>query len=155
MDIEVPFIPDNVALPAGKVLGMSERPAMTGEVWHFAQKLKELDPRLKLVVHENHEQPFVVMEFVPSDGKWHFVSRYTMLDERVLENLRYMQHVPFSERFKATAARIDKENAERDTVDQYSEAMERMAFEFKHALKDSGIEPLANVPVPMYKPKGK
>jgi len=145
--LEVPLNPDLIKVP-----NRSKRGRMImvqGDVQNIAGKLKEIHPHLMLVLHEDHPEPWCVMQ---DDGDSRYlVSRYAELDDRIVEEMRRVVNVDPAARWRETLKRIDEENAKKDQFNPETEEFERMAFEFKKALKDSGLEPLANVSTPVRK----
>lgn len=108
------------------------------DVFNIAQRIKEIDPNLYVVVHEGHARPFVVMEHA-LDGTERMVSRYDRLDSSILDDLRYMLNVPFERRFAELTKKIDAENERQENAWMESEAHDRMTWEFQRALVDSNL----------------
>ena len=116
------------------------------DVYNVCARIKEIDPRLEVVLHEDHPEPWVVMEHC-TDGVTRMVKRFPQLDASILDDLRYMLHVPFEERRRVVEAQIEKDNAEFDRVDE--EKMERMAWDMRRALRDANM---ADIVLPSYRP---
>jgi len=94
-DIMLPR-PDNVRGRFGSYV--------TSDVFHIAERLQELSPRLYVQAHDDpinwhgHTYNFTVCELVPP-GLETFVARYETLDGRVVKDCERMLHVPFEQRF--------------------------------------------------------
>ena len=106
------------------------------DVYNICMRVQELDPNLRIVLHENHPKPWVVMERGP-DGEERFVSRYEELDARIIENLRYMQAVPLEKRIDELQRQADAENAKHGMMSE--ERFEKFAYDFQKALVDSNM----------------
>lgn len=135
--LDIPFVPSNVMLPRSTSTKMR---VVTSDVYNVCERIKAIDPRLMVVLQENHPEPWAVMENCV-DGNVRMVARYAALDARILDDLQRMLRTPFTERFRILSERIDAENAKNEKVNMDTEANERLAFEFKRALRDSNIEP--------------
>lgn len=144
-DLIVPGLPGNV-----RIAGVNNPGALTmveSDLYNVAGRLKEIDPRLYLVYHEGHEHPWVVMMEDIDDGNTYFVSKYKEADARILEDVNRMKNIPAEKRFAETMKRIDAENAKREAVRPMDEEwFEPFEFEFRKALKQSGLEPGASMP---------
>lgn len=127
--------PDNI-----KIAGVSPFALrmVESDVHDIARRIKEIDANLYVVVHQGHERPFVVMEHA-LDGNERMVSRYERLDASILDDLRYMLRVPFSERFAATTKRVDAENKAQEDAWKESESHEMFMWEFRRALEESNM----------------
>lgn len=127
-------IPDNMRLD---VSGDQKKMAMVdSDLWNIADRIKEIDPNLIIIFHEGAKEPFVIMENGP-DGVSRFVARYAELDQRILEDLRYMAHIPFDERLKKVEREIDAKNAALEAQDP--EVMEWLASEMRRELKKANM----------------
>lgn len=128
----VTAVPDNLRLDVS-----GNKPALIeSDLWNIAERIKEIDPSLIVVFHEGHKEPFTIMEQC-ADGVTRFVARYAELDQRILEDLRYMARVPFDERMKIVERKIDKANAELEGTDP--EVMDWLATEMRRELKKAGM----------------
>jgi hypothetical protein len=116
------------------------------DVFNVCDRIKEIDPSLHVVLHEDHPEPWVVMEHC-HDGVTRMVKRYAQLDPSILDDLRYMLHVPYTERARVVAAEVEAHNAELEKVDE--EKMERMAFDMRRALRDANM---ADIVLPSHRP---
>ncbi len=127
--------PDNV-----KIAGVNPRALkmVESDVFNIAQRVKEIDPHLYIVIHDGHPEPFVVMEHA-LDGTERMVSRYAALNQQILEDLRRMINVPFEQRFAETTKRIDAENKAAEDAWMESEQHERMTWEFRKALEEANM----------------
>lgn len=122
------------------------------DLYNIAERVKEIDPNLYIVFHEDHPQPFTIMEDC-KDGVCRFVARYEELDQRILDDLRYMLSVPFDERLRVVERRIDKANADLEKPDE--EIMDWLATEMRRDLVKSGFStPIGFTSYPLKKPKG-
>jgi hypothetical protein len=123
--------PSNLTVPASR-----RYTAVEADLYNICERIKEIDPNLRVVMHEGRDEPWVVVERGP-DGEERFVSRYAELDARVLEDLRYMLAVPFEKRLQVVEAKIKENN---DQIGKMSdEQMERFSYEFQKALVESQI----------------
>lgn len=123
--------PENITLRRGQRLSV-----VTSDVYNIAQRVKELDPNLRIVLHEGHEKPWVIVEMGP-DGVERFVSRYEELDSRIIDHLRYMLAVPLQQRVEKLAQEVDKSNEELGRLD--GERMEKFQYDFHKALLESNM----------------
>jgi hypothetical protein len=127
-------------MPSNLRLDMSgDRRGVTvvdSDLYKIADRVKEIDPRLMIVYHDGHPEPFTVMEQC-ADGVTRFVARYAELDQRILEDLRYMASVPFDERIKITERKIDAANAALEAMDE--ETMDWLAVEMRRELIKAGL----------------
>lgn len=110
------------------------------DVLNIADQVRELNPDLYIVL-ANPPRPdgknFIVMENC-KDGVVRFVKRYETLDGRVVNDLRYMLGVPFSERVKM----LEKENEEferKQKDEQLEELYERMGRPMWTQLEHDGF----------------
>lgn len=77
-----------------------------GDVYDICERLKELDPRLHIILIEDGEQhAYVIMEHC-DDGVERMVFKTKELDPRILDKARELLYVPFEDRLK----KIDREN---------------------------------------------
>jgi len=116
--------------------GQAHLKIVESDIYNIAERVRQLDPRLVIVVHEDAEFPFVVMEEGP-DGVSRFVKRYKELDQRVIDDLRYMQSVPFDERLKMADREINKNNAALEDIDE--DMLDWIATEMRRELIKSGM----------------
>lgn len=132
----VTAVPDNMRLDVS-----GEKPALIeSDLWNIAERIKEIDPNLVVVFHEGHSEPFTVMEQC-RDGVTRFVARYKELDQRILEDLRFMQSIPFSERIQAVERKIDAANDALERPDE--EVMDWLATEMRREMKKANmIDPI-------------
>lgn len=123
--------PANITVRNGQRLSV-----VTSDVYNIAERVREIDSRLRLVLHEGHEKPWVVTE-TAEDGVEYFVSRYEELGSHILEHLQYMRAVPFKDRFEKLAKEADAAN---DRIGHMSdERMEEFAHDFQKALVESNM----------------
>ena len=127
-------IPTNLRLDMS---GDRHTSAVVGsDLYGIAERVRELDPNLMIVFHEDREEPFTVMENC-KDGVVRFVARYKELDSRIIDDLRYMLNVPFEERLKKVEREIDKANADLEKPDD--EVLDWLASEMRRDMKKYGI----------------
>jgi hypothetical protein len=126
--------PENIHVKGGQRLVMVD-----SDVYNIAERLKEIDPHLKLVLHEGHEKPWVVVER-GLNGVEYFVSRYEELGSHILEHLRYMRAVPLKDRVEKLAREADAANEKMGRWDE--EKMDKFAHDFlKAAVESNMIDP--------------
>ena len=123
-----------------KIAGVKQHQVkmVESDVFNICQRIKDIDRSLYIVLHEDHERPWVVMEDC-ADGDQRMVSRYERLDASILDDLRYMLSVPFEKRFAELTKRIDKENEDAEKFDAESEWFEEFAWNFQRALVDANM----------------
>lgn len=127
--------PDNLT-----VHGALQYAPVDADLYNICGRIKELDPNLRVVLHEQHAKPWVVLEKGP-DGEERFVARYAELDARVLENLRYMLAVPLDKRLAALEAEEQKNNEKLGHMTE--EQIDKMAHAFRDAaVKSNIIDPI-------------
>lgn len=125
--------PDNVRGPFGTYVNH--------DVFHIAERLKELDPHLVIEAHEpKHFGPktwnFTIAELIPGGEK--LVMRVEQLDARIIERCRYILSVPFEQRY----AEMEKEEAKWEAQEwdrQKEEAYERIGGPMNILLEQCGF----------------
>ena len=136
--METPLLtprPDNLTVPRHRQYANVE-----ADLYSICTRIKELDPNLRVVLHEQHPQPWVVLE-MGADGEERFVARYAELDARVLENLRYMLAVPFEQRLAKVEREVEHSNDRRGHLNE--EQLDKLAHAFKDAaVKSNMIDPV-------------
>lgn len=115
--------PHNIRAKRGKPLPRF----VENDVYKVSERIKEIDPRLFIMLFEETPKPWVVYEDTPSGPQ--VVQRYSELTPAILEDLRYMAAVPFTERVKKLSDEIDRENEALDKMDE--EKFERFAYDFR------------------------
>ena len=130
----LPFVPDNLRLGYGP--NRVKPKLVESDVYDMCNRIKEVDPNLYVVLHEGHEQPFVIMENC-IDGECRLVRRYAELHPGILDDLRYMLHVPFQKRLELLDKEIEASNSRIGHMSP--ERMERFAWEFKDSLQKSNF----------------
>lgn len=108
------------------------------DVFNICQRLEEIHQSLYVVVHPDHERPFVVME-VCTDGNHRMVKRYERLDAEILTDVQRMLNVPFEQRFREEVKRIDEHDRKREENQFETETHERFTWEFRRALEDANM----------------
>lgn len=109
---------------------------VTSDVFNIAERVKQIDERLRIALLPNQDRPWAVFEVGP-DGVERLVKKYERLDASVLEDLRYMLAVPFEQRLELVTREIDRANESHGGFS--GEKFERFAFEFDKAARKSGI----------------
>lgn len=123
-----------------------------GDLYNIAQRIKEIDPNLMIVFHDGHPEPFTIMENC-ADGVTRFVKRYAELDQRILDDLRYMLRVPFDERLKIADRQIQRANDALERPDD--DVVDWLASEMRRDLVRTGFsDPIGFTNYPLKKPKG-
>lgn len=142
-------MPENLRLDmSGNTQAVS---IVDSDLYNIAARVKEIDPSLVIVFHEGHPQPFTIMENC-ADGVTRFVARYAELDQRILDDLRYMLRVPFDERLKKVEREIDAKNAALEAIDE--ETLDWLASEMRRDLVRTGFStPIGSTNYPLKKPK--
>lgn len=125
MSVLVPT-PHNIRPKKGKPLPKF----VENDVFQISERIKEIDPRLFIMLFEDTPRPWVVYEQTESGPQ--VVQRYTELTPSILKDLRMMQAIPFTERVKKLSDEIDRENREAERADP--EKMERFAYDFRKAM---------------------
>ncbi len=102
------------------------------DVYSVVNRMKEIDPNLYVVLHEDHDYPWVVMEHC-RDGEVRFVKRYKELTPAILDDLRRMIAVPFQQRIEEMQREADDAN---DAKKRYmeSDAWQEFVWDFKKTL---------------------
>lgn len=106
-----------------------------GDVYGICQRVQdEISPNLRIVIHETHSEPFVVMEDC-IDGEVRFVARYAELDARILEDLRRMMNVPYADRFAESVKAVEAHNAKLEAERFETDEFDEFVWHFKNDLK--------------------
>lgn len=121
------------------LLGAGQAKYVDGDVFNIASRLGDVDGRLRLVLHETHEKPWVVIELC-GDGEERLVKRYAELDARIIEDVMRMRAIPFEERLRKLE--IEERRAAEEAGKADPERMERLAWEMHRAMvADNMINP--------------
>lgn len=123
--------PANITLRDGQKLSV-----VSSDVYKIADRVKELDPNLRLILHEGHEKPWVVTEF-GTDGVEYFVSRYEELGPHIIEHLKYMRSVPLEQRVAKLAQEADKANERLGHWD--GDKFEEFSYDFHKAMREANM----------------
>lgn len=108
------------------------------DVYNICERIrKEISPDIVVRLREGHEKPWVLLELC-RDGEERYISSYEALDQRVIDDLRYMLAVPFAERLAAEERKIEAANAER-SKGMSDESFERFAWEMQRSLVESNL----------------
>lgn len=110
---------------------------LESDVYNICDRIKELEPSLYIVLDEDRDKPFVIMQTC-WDGVDRFLKDYEVLDPRVLKDIEYMLGVPFEERVK----RLERENDEwerKHADEQLEELYERMGGPMWQQLEHDGF----------------
>ena len=107
------------------------------DVYNVVNRIKEIDPRLYVVLHEGDPKPWVVMEEC-ADGETRFVKRYDELTPAILDDLRYMLAVPFEKRIEMLQREADAAN---DAAKRHRESDEWQQFmwDFRKTAYECGL----------------
>ena len=109
---------------------------VTSDVYNICERLRELNARLFVHYLEDTmtgEGAYCIMELTTEGEK--LVFKVRELDARVVEEVRYLLHVPFAERFAASQRLLDKREAEQkeEELDQlYEDLGRQMWYQFEH-----------------------
>src|ERR1035437_3442647 len=87
-------LPSNLRIGLGPTIPTR---VVENDMYSICERLRELDKNLFVVLHPDHELPFVVMEMC-GDGEARMVKRYAELHPGILDDLRYMLAVPLQTR---------------------------------------------------------
>ncbi len=110
---------------------------LPGDVYNICERIHDKYPTLIVTFKDDgSDQPYVISEHC-RDGVIRFVARYEKLDGRIIEDLDYMQRVPFKERMRVSQERADRHNAEIAKPDP--EKQEKFAAEFRQDLIRAGF----------------
>lgn len=123
--------PSNLTVPNSRAYT-----AVESDLYGICSRIKEIDPNLRVVLHEGHPEPWVVVER-GADGEERFVARYAELDARVLERLRYMLAVPFETRLQKLEKDIEANNSQIGKLTE--EQLDKLAYDMQKALVESNI----------------
>ena len=109
-----------------------------GDMFGICEQLAEISPRLYIVeLTEADKGCYSIMESC-DDGVQRQVIKVQALDGRVLEQVRYLLHVPFEHRLAA----IDAENAKHEADHHQAildETYEKMGGQFRRQLEHDGF----------------
>lgn len=113
------------------------------DVYHIADRLKELDPNLVIyaldepIMQFGRTYNFSIVELC-RDGTERLVMRVAELDARIIERCERMLRVPFAKRFEAAEKENEKWEAEqRDN--QLNELYEKMGGDMRIQLERCGF----------------
>lgn len=125
-------VPSNLMMPPDRRHVMVET-----DVFNICQRVREIDPNLKIIWFDREKDPYVVME-TSIDGIERWVCATDALDERLLRKLQHMIGVPFEKRFEeAEKANEAFEKATRER--EFEELYERMARPMWTQLEHDGF----------------
>lgn len=141
--LEIPFVPDNVMLPRNTVGKMT---VVNSDVFNISARVKEISPRLRIVLQDGHDLPWVVMEDC-DDGNVRMVRRYERLDADILTDLQRMLNTPFEVRMREEEKRVEAHNAAMEKID--ADKYEETAWHMRRALRDANM---ADIVLPSYRP---
>lgn len=105
------------------------------DVLQVTDRIKEIDPRLFVMLFEDTPRPWVVYEQTESGPQ--VVQRYTELTPSIIEDLRRMLAFPFTDRVKKISDEIDKNNKDLGKMDP--EKFERFAYDFRKAMVQANM----------------
>ncbi len=124
-------LPSNLRIGLGATIPTR---VVENDVYSICERIRQLDPNLFVVLHPDHEKPFVVMERC-SDGEARLVKRYAELDQRILADLRRMLSITLEQRF----AELDREVEAANTRNAHflpDEAKEQFVWQMHRSLVD-------------------
>lgn len=111
--------------------------SIPGDIYGICQRIADKYPTLIVTFKDDgFDNPYVISEHC-RDGVIRFVARYPKLDASVIEDLDYMQRVPYAERVKVNEARVEAHNAQVAKPDQ--EKQETWMAEFRQDLIKAGF----------------
>lgn len=138
-ELILPYVPANVR-PDGRYKATE----ITSDVYHVAEQLSELNPRLVVNCTTDTatgQYAFTIVEQnvpTPTGPVDQVVFRCNALDSRVVEHVRYLLHVPFDKRF-AEAERIAAKH-EADSAENESEMLvEKIGLPMLRDLRECGF----------------
>jgi hypothetical protein len=126
--------------PANLVMGgRYETFAVTSDLYNICERLAELNGRLW--IHgirdtQTDEVSYCIMERTPEGDKLVFKTRE--LDARIIEEVRYLLHVPFEVRFKAAEELLAKKEAEHKE-NELNKLYEDFGEQFRYQLWHDGF----------------
>jgi len=127
-------LPSNLRLGLGATIPTR---VVENDVYNICERIAEIDKNLFVVLHPDHDEPFVVMEMC-GDGEARFVKRYAELHPGILEDLRYMLAVPLDVRLKILDAEVEKHNT-KATQFLSDEQREKFRWDFQRSLYNSNF----------------
>lgn len=131
--LQIPSVPQNLQYNG------SAMTLVDSDVYNICERIRELSPRLIVRLRDGASKPWVVMELC-DDGVERLVASYEALDQRILDDLRYMLAVPFEKRLEEADKRVEKHNAElQNPMGMNSEKFDKFAYDFQKALVDSNM----------------
>lgn len=101
--------PSNLHLPHGATVR-----EVDSDVHNICERIKEISPTLSIHVLEGQgKYIFAVFEDC-ADGVYRQVKKYTELDDRVVQDMRYFMAKPLAARAREIELAIEKEERDRD-----------------------------------------
>lgn len=148
------MLPDGMA-PANLHLRASTKTRyVDGDMFDICGRLAEISPRLYIVeLTEGDNAAYVIMESC-DDQVQRQVMKVAELDARVLEQVRYLLHVPFEHRYaaiEAENAKFEADHHENILEEQY----EKMGGQFRKQLEHDGFITHRGVSYPKYRGAGR
>lgn len=129
-DLIVPSLPENFHTRRNVA-------ALPGDIYNICQRVKDKYPTLHITLKDDGSaQPYVISEYC-KDGKIRFVSRYEKLTPQIIDDLDYMQRVPYAQRVEESERRAKARNEELSKPDP--EKQERWMAEFRKDLIRAGF----------------
>lgn len=115
-----------------------------GDVYHIAERMRELSPHLSLQVLDppvtgfGKTYRFAIAEYSPVSRREELVMRVETLDARVITSLERMRKIPFEHRF-AEMEKLEAKWAEEENERQKDELYERMGGNMRIQLERCGF----------------
>lgn len=108
------------------------------DVFDICNRVKEIDPELTIVANdEGHAKRFSI-QHIDKRGDAYLVMTTDHLDARILDDLQYLLHVPFEQRYAEAERREAK--AEVELMEQQRERLyERLGHQFYVQLDRCGF----------------
>lgn len=133
-ELILPGVPANIR-PGGQIR-VTE---VTNDVYHIAERLKELNPRLAVNLTQdsgNGATAFTIVEETPTGTQ--VVFRCNQLDQRVVEYVAYLLKVPFAQRFAEAEKAQEKFEAE-EHESELDSLVERIGLPMVRDLLECGF----------------
>lgn len=127
---------NKLMMPVPSNLNAGRARLVDSDLYNICNRIKEIDPNLRLIYHENHEKPWVVFEMC-RDGVERLVTRFEHLGPHILDHLRYMLKVPYDKRLAELERQNDAENKKYDGISD--EKMDRFLWDFDKAARESNL----------------
>lgn len=116
----------------------SKRPIMLpGDIYNVCERVREKYPNLTIILKDDgSDEPYVIAENC-TDGNIRFVTRYKELTPQIIEDLDYMQRVPYAKRVEEAERRAKLNNEKLGKPDE--EKQYKWMAEFRKDLIKAGF----------------